>query len=78
MLSPLKRIMFGWALAGLVAAAHDNLKIIEAMPAAVRSGYGCAAPAYWLPISLQYCTSLLTDWLAHANAFESMTLMFQR
>ena len=66
-------------LAGLVAAAGDNLKIIEG-DASRCAIWDMGVPPRRIMANLPYniATSLLTDWLAHANAFESMTLMFQR
>ena len=66
-------------LAGLAAAAGDNLTIIEG-DASHYAIWDMGVQPRRIIANLPYniATSLLTSWLAHANAFESMTLMFQR
>ena len=66
-------------LAGLIAAAGDNLTIFEG-DATRYAIWDMGVKPRRIIANLPYniATSLLTRWLAHANAFESMTLMFQR
>ena len=66
-------------LAGLAAAAGDRLSITEG-DASRCAIWDMGVTPRRIIANLPYniATSLLTGWLAHANAFESMTLMFQR
>jgi len=66
-------------LAGLSKAAGDSLDLIEAdaMESAI---WEMGTPPRRIIANLPYniATTLLINWLSHASAFESMTLMFQR
>ena len=66
-------------LTGLAAAACDHLTMTEG-DASRYAIWDMGIPPRRIIANLPYniATSLLTGWLAHANAFESMTLMFQR
>ena len=66
-------------LAGLTSAAGSRLSLIEAdaMTSAIwEMGYAPRRIIANLPYNI--ATTLLISWLGHANAFASMTLMFQR
>ena len=66
-------------LHGLTNAAGDRLQLIEAdaMHVAIwKMGNTPRRIVANLPYNI--ATTLLTRWLTHAHAFESMTLMFQR
>lgn len=66
-------------LAGLTQAAGDSLDLIEAdaMESAI---WEMGTPPRRIIANLPYniATTLFINWLSHASAFESMTLMFQR
>ena len=66
-------------LSSLLAAAGDRLTLIEAD--ALTSPiweFGTAPRRIIANLPYNAATTLLIQWLAHANCFESMTLMFQR
>lgn len=66
-------------LSSLLAVAGDRLTLIEADALASpiwRLGIAPRRIIANLPYNI--ATTLLIQWLAHANCFESMTLMFQR
>ena len=66
-------------LAGLTDAAGDRLRLIEAD--AMHSPIwemGTSPRRIIANLPYNIATTLLTRWLTHAHAFESMTLMFQR
>lgn len=67
------------ALADLVAAHPDRLRVIEADALAVDLA-ALAPPPRKVVANLPYniATPLLVGWLAEAGAFESLTLMFQQ
>lgn len=69
----------GEVLAALGAAAGDRLAFIEtdAMKSPIWE-MGEAPRRIVANLPYNIATTLLIKWLAHANAFESMTLMFQR
>ena len=64
-------------MAGLVAAARDNLKIIEGDASRCAIWDMGVPPRRIMASAYNIATSLLTDWLAHANALVD-DLMFQR
>ena len=66
-------------LVGLTNAVGDRLSLIEAdaMHIAIWD-MGTAPRRIIANLPYNIATTLLISWLAHANAFESMTLMFQR
>ena len=66
-------------LAGLTDAAGDRLRLIEAdaMQSAIWE-MGTTPRRIIANLPYNIATTLLTRWLTHAHAFESMTLMFQR
>ena len=69
----------GEVLAPLVAAAGGRLELIEAdaMRASIWE-YGETPRRVVSNLPYNIATGLLVDWLCHASAFESFTLMFQR
>ena len=66
-------------LAGLASAAGSRLSLIEAdaMTSAIWE-MGDAPRRIIANLPYNIATTLLISWLGHANAFASMTLMFQR
>ena len=66
-------------LAGLTDAAGDRLRLIQAdaMHSAIWE-MGTTPRRIIANLPYNIATTLLTRWLTHAHAFESMTLMFQR
>ena len=66
-------------LAGLTSAAGSRLSLIEAdaMTSAIWE-MGDAPRRIIANLPYNIATTLLISWLGHANAFASMTLMFQR
>ena len=66
-------------LAGLKDAAGERLQLIEAdaMHSAIWE-MGTTPRRIIANLPYNIATTLLTRWLTHAHAFESMTLMFQR
>ena len=69
----------GSILSSLCTAAGDRLSLIEAD--ALESPiweFGTAPRRIIANLPFNIATTLLIRWLAHATAFESMTLMFQR
>ena len=66
-------------LTGLTDAAGDRLRLIEAdaMHSAIWE-MGTTPRRIIANLPYNIATTLLTRWLTHAHAFESMTLMFQR
>lgn len=69
----------GSILSSLCTAAGDRLSLIEAD--ALESPiweFGTAPRRIIANLPYNIATTLLIRWLAHATAFESMTLMFQR
>lgn len=69
----------GEALGPLVSAAEGRLEVIEADAMHAKAWELGQAPRR-IVSNLPYniATGLLVKWLAHASAFESFTLMFQR
>ncbi|MDC1383591.1 16S rRNA (adenine(1518)-N(6)/adenine(1519)-N(6))-dimethyltransferase RsmA [Candidatus Puniceispirillum sp.] len=66
-------------LAGLISAAGNRLTLIEAdaMQCPIWD-MGVTPRRIIANLPYNIATALLISWLTHANAFESMTLMFQR
>ena len=66
-------------LAGLTSAAGNRLTLIEAdaMQCPIWD-MGITPRRIIANLPYNIATALLINWLTHANAFESMTLMFQR
>ncbi len=66
-------------LAGLSSAVGDRLSIIDADAMQIPIwDMGVAPRRIIANLPYNIATTLLISWLVHANAFESMTLMFQR